>query len=504
MIAKTSFKHVFGPAVLLALCLVCFACSDSRTDSGSDLTIDDSSDSQSTVDSTEQVDLVANGLCEDDESETLRPSFWEKSSHCKGEPANYDLLFDDTVVHRMDITISADNYAATMADLSSLLGSSSGLGGPGGPVGVDLDEDPIYVPVTVQFKDKTWTHVGMRYKGNSSLSSAWQSGVRKLSFRFNFDKFEDDYPEIENQRFYGFKKMTFSNGYLDDSLMRDKLAADLFRAGGVPAARGAFVRVYVDFGEGETYFGLYTMIEDPSDEMLGVQFDDDDGNLYKPEEDCATWACFDEEAFVKKTNEDDEDWSDIIAAVEALNADSADVATWRADLEAVFDVELFLRWLAINQAMQNWDTYGAMTHNYYVYRDSSDGGRLKWFPWDLNESMLDCSGPGTSNTSVYLEQTDSSWPLIRFLLDDPVYRAQYTQELEAALAGPLDMDAFAAKAQAYHDLIAPYVIGDEGEASPYTFLDRDSDFEDSVDGNGGLIAHISGRHSAVAAAIAAE
>ena len=50
--------------------------------------------------------------------------------------------------------------------------------------------------------------------------------------------------------------MTFSNGFKDDSLIRDKVAADIFRNAGVPAARGAFVRVYVDFGEGPTYFGL--------------------------------------------------------------------------------------------------------------------------------------------------------------------------------------------------------------------------------------------------------
>ena len=32
------------------------------------------------------------------------------------------------------------------------------------------------------------------------------------------------------QRFHGFKKMTFSNGFMDPSSIRDKVAADLFRA----------------------------------------------------------------------------------------------------------------------------------------------------------------------------------------------------------------------------------------------------------------------------------
>jgi len=33
----------------------------------------------------------------------------------------------------------------------------------------------------------------------------------KYPFRLNFDKFEDDYPEIDNQRFYGFDELIFNN-----------------------------------------------------------------------------------------------------------------------------------------------------------------------------------------------------------------------------------------------------------------------------------------------------
>ena len=73
-------------------------------------------------------------------------------------------------------------------------------------------------------------------------------------------------------------------------------------------------------------------------------------------------------------------------------ADASNAQTWRDGLEQVFDVYGFLRVLAINQAMVNWDSYGCMSHNYYVYSDPSDDGRIKWFPWDLNEAML-ASGP---------------------------------------------------------------------------------------------------------------
>ena len=57
-----------------------------------------------------------------------------------------------------------------------------------------------------------------------------------------------------------------SNGFKDDSLIREKLGGEIFRNAGVKVARSAFYRVYVDIGDGNgaTYSGLYTMVEDLS------------------------------------------------------------------------------------------------------------------------------------------------------------------------------------------------------------------------------------------------
>ena len=145
-------------------------------------------------------------------------------------------MFDALVVHRIDIEVSAANYQAQIDDLTSILGSPGGtgmMGGGGRPMnggagGLDRSQDPMWVPVTLRFDGREWTQVGMRYKGNSSLHSAWGRGVKKLSFRLSFDKYENEHPELDDQRFYGFKKMTFSNGFSDNSLIRDRLAADIF------------------------------------------------------------------------------------------------------------------------------------------------------------------------------------------------------------------------------------------------------------------------------------
>ena len=77
-----------------------------------------------------------------------------------------------------------------------------------------MNRSPMWVPATIRFEGQEWTHVGVRYKGASSLSP-WVMGDMKLPFKFDFDQFEDDYPEIKNQRFFGFKQLSLANNYQD-------------------------------------------------------------------------------------------------------------------------------------------------------------------------------------------------------------------------------------------------------------------------------------------------
>jgi spore coat protein H len=438
-----------------------------------------------------------------------RPEGWGEATHGPDAAPDYDYLFDDTVVHRIDIVIHPDDHRLMQDDLQKYLQEGPPM--PGGPPdpgeGPTTVGDPVYVPVDITLDGITWTHVGMRYKGNSSLKTAVKEGISKLAFRLNFDKFEDDYPSIHNQRFYGFDKMTFSNAFKDPSRIRDKLAADIFRRGGVPAARSAFARVYVDFGAGPTYFGLYTMIEDPSDKMLASQFADGSGNLYKPEpmrgpdSGGATFVSFVEEDFDKKTNPDS-GYDDVKAVIEALGADRSNAESWRAGLEAVFDVEGFLRWLAINQTIENWDSYLCIPHNYYVYADPGNGGRVTWIPWDLNEAMLHRSGhcqPESLSWTLTFDEVGQSRPLVRYLIDDPVYLQAYRDELRAAIEGAFATDWVIEHMESCHALVTPWVVGPDGESEPYTFFTDPAEFENALDGPSEtpLKMHVQARHSAV-------
>ncbi len=359
-------------------------------------------------------------------------------------------------------------------------------------------ENPVYVPCHVEFEGKTWWYVGIRYKGQSSLASTWQSGIGKLPLRLDFDQFEEEYPETSDQRFFGFHDLSLASNWSDASLLREKVGHDIFRDAGVPAPRTGFYRIYVDFGEGPTYFGLYTMTEIPDDPLLASHWDDDSGNLYKP---TSNWVTFSEAQFDKETNQGDADWSDVQAAIAALHADRSDPATWRAGLESVFNVDGFLRWLAVNTVIVNWDSYGRMAQNYYLYANPSDGGRLNWIPWDLNMALSSSSGFGGAAPSLELDDVRDDWPLIRYLLDDSVYWSTYVRYVREASEGAFAVDRAQTRFQAAHDLIAPYVVGADGEQSGYTFVSDPQQFDDALDE---LLEHVVKRQEAALEFLAAN
>ncbi|HEX9062059.1 MAG TPA: CotH kinase family protein [Clostridia bacterium] len=404
-----------------------------------------------------------------------RPDGWTDESHGKKANPNYSLLFPDDKVNRIDIIISQQNYNSMESNVKTLNMMST--------------TDPIYVPATVKFNNLTWTNVGVRYKGASTLFTPLQSQKHKLPLHLSFDKFEDQYPEIKDQRFYGFKEVKLGNNWYDPTFVRDKVTSDIFRSAGIPTAHGAFYRLYVDIGSGPAYWGLYTMFEDPSDKMLKTQFANKDGNLYKGlSATGADLTTFNKQGYEKKTNKDADDWSDLQALVTALNAPRTDAAKWRTNLEKVFDVNLFLRWLAINTAITNFDTYGWVTKNHYLYQDLANNGRMVYIPWDFNLSLSDDPfgmmgmggmggfggfgglGGSTIPASLSLNEIGSSWPLIRYLMDDPVYKNIYHYEMKAAMSGCFDEAAVSAKIRQFQELIRPYTVGTDGEKSGYSFL----------------------------------
>lgn len=435
---------------------------------------------------------------------------------------DYDIVFPQDKVNEITITISEDNWAAMLADMEQNYGDTGnndrnmpgtapsegaeppsdrqnfnpGRGGMGmGNMGND-DSNPIWVTATIQFGDNIWEYVGIRFKGNSSLRSSWSSGSMKLPFKLDFDEFESEYPEIENQRFYGFKQLSFSSNFSDSSYLREKVTADIFRDAGVPSAQTAFYAVYLDNGSTVEYMGLYTMVEVIDDTFIETQFTDDGGNVYKPDGKCATLAAgtYDEVCYDKETNQDEADYSDLTALVEILNSDLrlSNSAAWRAELESILNVDEFINYLAVNTVVQNWDTYGVMTHNYYLYTDP-ESGLINWIPWDNNMALQSGRGgkggavpegrnggaanpqqpgaPGQSAPSISLDEIGENWPMIRNLLDDEVYAQQYALAVENLITNVFTTEKMSAVYDTYAALIEAFIKEENSEVGITRFTD---------------------------------
>jgi spore coat protein CotH len=461
-----------------------------------------------------------------------------KQSHGKLEEPNYSVVFPNNKVNRIDITIEKNDWDTMQADLTSAYGSPQGMpsrperekregdpkefengsdstrqhhgqnrpprgasdgerpkendstaqrgekrmGPPPGGMMVDSQKKPTSVPCSVYFNNEEWAKVGIRYKGNSSLRSSLHSGIKKLSFKLDFDQFEDEYPETKDQRFYGFKQLNLKNNFNDPAFVREKVTADLFTDFGLVNPKTSFYQVYVNFGEGSKYFGLYTLVEEVDDTVIKTAYKSGKGNLYKPEGLAASFAkgSFNASEMNKKSNKKANDYSDIEKLQTVLDSSLRleNYTLWKAKLSEVFDVPVFLKWLAANTVLQNWDTYGNMTHNYYLY-NNPETGLLTWIPWDNNEALQ--NGKMQRGASLSFDNTDENWPLIRYVLDDKEWNKEYIQNVSEFTSKVFNANKLISVYTSYQELLSDYVTGENGEEPEYTFLRGDNDFTRGIE-----------------------
>jgi spore coat protein H len=430
------------------------------------------------ADASAVTDIEETATADETDYEIIRPEGWSEETHSKSADPNYDVVFPTDEVNTMTISIDPDDWQAMLDDMTAAYGEPGsggaeggnrpagpgggpGAGGPGGgmPGGGDFTTDnPIWVAADIEFEGDIWTDVGVRFKGNSSLKNAWSRGSLELPFKLDFDQFEDENPATDDQRFYGFKQLSLSNNFNDATFMRDAIASDIFEEAGIASAETAFYELFVDYGEGPVSFGLYTMIEVIDDTVIDRVFGDDDGNIYEAEGTAVSLAegTFDgiSTSFQKENNEEEADWGDIETLYNVLHSSSrlSDPDAWKAEVEAIFDVDTFLHWLAINTVIENWDTYGAMTHNFYLYNDP-ETGQLTWIPWDHNEAL---SEGKRSNMTFSMNAIGDEWPLISYLLADSEYYATYVDYVDETINTLFVADEMITSYQEIAAIIEPY------------------------------------------------
>ena len=131
-----------------------------------------------------------------------------------------------------------------------------------------------YYSCNVVVNGKTFYSVGIRPKGNTSLSSiANDPDTDRYSFKLEFDHY------IEGQTCYGLDKLILNNNYADATNMKEAIVYDMYQYLGVDASLYNYAKISVN-GD---YQGVYLALEAVEDSFMLRNYGTEDGNLYKPE-----------------------------------------------------------------------------------------------------------------------------------------------------------------------------------------------------------------------------
>ncbi len=219
---------------------------------------------------------------------------------------------------------------------------------------------------TVTVDGETHAEVGVRKKGFIGSQSD-----TKPALKLRFDKYVDG-----QSLGAAMERMTLNNSVQDPSMINTCLAFHVFAAAGAPTPRCNFAAVTVN---GKN-LGLYVHVEEIKAPFLARHFDSAEGNLYE-----GTVSDFTPQyrgTIEKKNNEDAGDWSDIDAAVAALQDPS------EAGLEAlgtVVDLDRYLWFWATEALVGHWDGYAGNRNNYWFYREP--GGKFVFIPWGVDDTF---------------------------------------------------------------------------------------------------------------------
>ena len=271
-------------------------------------------------------------------------------------------LFNKSSVSKIDISLSDSDWQSLLAN--------------------PLDE--TYYKCDITINGEKINTVGIRAKGNTSLSQVASSDSDRFSFKIEFDKY------VADQTYNGLDKLNLNNIYADATYLKEYISYDLFDFMRVNTPENSFSNITIN----NNNWGLYLAIEGLEDSYLTRNYGEDSGNLYKAEgtgtnliyngETQSNYSGLKNNSVKDVT---DEDFQKIVDMVKNLNEGT--------NLEDYIDVEATLKYFAVSTALVNLDSYQSnLYHNYYIYEKD---GLCTILPWDLNLSFGAFSGGGGNN-----------------------------------------------------------------------------------------------------------
>ncbi len=330
-----------------------------------------------------------------------------------------DRLFDTGTVHSLDIVMDDwDGFISTC-------------------------KNEEYSPCSVVIDGESFGNVGLRAKGNTSLTQVESYGNNRYSFKLEFDHYES------GQTYHGLDKLSLNNIIQDNTYMKDYITYQMMGAFGAKSPLCSYVYIRVN---GEDW-GLYAAVEGVEEAFMQRNYGSAYGELYKPDSmsfgggapenrggfmekpgmdgmempdmsdmpdmpnmpnggmkdgapDIGDFGDFEDfEGFGKfggfggAGNSDvsliytDNEYSSYSNIFDNAKTDVTDedrdrlIAALKKlnsckDIESTVDVYSVIRYFVVHNFVCNFDSYtGSMIHNYYLYEQ---GGKLSMIPWDYN------------------------------------------------------------------------------------------------------------------------
>tara|TARA_B100000963_G_C22624831_1_gene671791 strand:+ start:757 stop:3006 length:2250 start_codon:yes stop_codon:yes gene_type:complete len=276
-------------------------------------------------------------------------------------PSESNLLFLNDQLYRININIS-------QSSLNSLLSNST-------PSDILYDSSIEFISSNQVFY---LNNVGIRLRGNTSLTAP------KKSFKLDFNSF------VPGRKFLGVEKLNLNANHNDPSLFRAAISWNILREMNLPNTRTSFAELFIN----DDFMGVYVVTEHIDDEFIKNNYEKDYGNLYKclwPAplhfiEDSPEAYKFESNgrrAYDLKTNKFADDYSDLAQFISVLNNTPDD--DFVCEIESVFNVADYLKILALDVLIGNWDGYAGNKNNFYLYHNPLTD-LFDYIPYDLDNT----------------------------------------------------------------------------------------------------------------------
>lgn len=308
-----------------------------------------------------------------------------------------------------------------------------------------------YYPCDVQIQGQKFSQVGIRPKGNTSLSSiARDEDTDRYSLKLEFDQY------TTGQTCFGLDKLILNSNYGDATNMKEALVYDMYQYLGADASLYNYAEVSVN-GQ---YQGVYLALEAVEESFLMRNYGTDSGKLYKPDsmkiggggqnekqkpnngghQDAKGPGGFPGNSGGADLNYTDNEHDSYSTIWEGEVTDSSTTDHMRVitalknisegkDPETCMDIDNLLKYMAVHVFSVNQDSLsGNMAHNYYLYESN---GRLNLLPWDYNLAFGGMGGMDAGDTVN--DAIDTPWEGTHFfdrLLENETYLAQYHNYLQ--------------------------------------------------------------------------